>query len=125
MSAKANGKLRRVFVCLNSDCSRRGNESIYAALCDEFGGADDVEVREYICFGNCDNGANVVVHPDRVWFTGLRAGQVSLIAEYLKTGKLPGGHAPAVDEELVNATQEILDLFDTGEDGAAVKAAAK
>ena len=101
---------KRVYVCLNEDCCKRGNRLIYDDLHRECVGLAGVEVCEYICFGNCENGANVVVYPDRVWFSGLRPENAAIVLGYLRTGMLPKGHAPEVDAELANTIYELLEL---------------
>jgi (2Fe-2S) ferredoxin len=107
---------RQVYVCLNDDCCKRGNEAMYADLTEQCASLADVEVREYICFGNCDYGANVVVLPDKVWFSGLRQGDSTVIMSYLRDGEQSDKHTGKVDTELAEAIWEILELeADTGE----------
>lgn len=101
---------RQVFVCLNTDCYKRGNELVYADLKHACAGRDDIEIRGYICFGNCESGANVVVCPDRTWFSGLRKDNAPLILDYLNTGALPEGYAPVVEVELAETVYELLAL---------------
>lgn len=106
--------VRRVFVCLNEDCYKRGNEFVYSDLCQACEGRNDLEIREYICFGNCENGANVVVYPDRVWFSGLRKDKAKLVLDYLNSGRLPEGHSPEIEAELADTVYELLALQDEG-----------
>lgn len=101
---------RTVYVCLNDDCCKRGNETLHAELVEQCHALDAVEVREYICFGNCDYGANTVVFPDRVWFSGLRAGDAAVVMQYLRSGELSGKHAGKVDDELAETIWELLEL---------------
>lgn len=103
---------RRIYVCLNDDCRRRGSQTVYAELRERLAGRDDVEVHEYICFANCEHGANVVVHPDRVWFSGLRAGHAGLVSDYICSGDIPEAHCGKVDEELAQTVYELLELLD-------------
>jgi (2Fe-2S) ferredoxin len=71
---------------------------------------DDIEVREYICFGNCEDGANTVVFPDRVWFSGLRIGDSPIVIGYLTGGACSEKHTGKVDVELAETIWEILEL---------------
>jgi len=101
---------RYVYVCLNDDCCKRGNERMYADLAERFAQDENVEVREYICFGNCEEGANTVVYPDRVWFSKLRNGDSTVVAAYLTEGELSDRHIGHVDELLAETIWEILEL---------------
>lgn len=103
---------RVVYVCLNDDCCKRGNEAMHAALSEQSRDLDDVEVREYICFGNCEEGANVVVFPDKTWFSGLRQGDAAVVMRYLIDGELSETHNGKVDAELAETIWELLELED-------------
>lgn len=111
MDTKSDPKrVRYVYVCLNEDCCKRGNEKVHADLQAHYSNEADVEVREYICFGNCDEGANTVVFPDRVWFSGLRQGGASVVLDYLRKGILSEAHSGKVDEELAETIWDMLAL---------------
>lgn len=71
---------------------------------------DDTEVREYICFGNCDYGANTVIFPDRIWFSGLRLGDSAIVMKYITEGVCSEDHTGKVDDELADTIWEILEL---------------
>ena len=119
MSSSDNGEGRTfVYVCLNDDCCKRGSETVYEALKAKSRELEGVEIREYICFGNCDYGANTVVYPDRVWFSGLRKDSAPVVLAYLEHGQASSQHTGMVDEELADTTWELLelDLSDEGED---------
>jgi len=59
------------FVCQNVDCQSRGSEKLMKELSDQVAaGAVDAEVKPYICFGGCDFGPNIVVHPQKLWYAG-------------------------------------------------------
>jgi len=32
----------------------------------------DAEVKPYICFGGCDFGPNIVIHPQKNWYAGVK-----------------------------------------------------
>ena len=32
----------------------------------------DVEVKSYLCFGGCEEGPNVVIHPQKTWYAGVK-----------------------------------------------------
>lgn len=99
-----------VFVCLNEHCCKRGSERIHEELSSQCTGSENIEVREYICFGNCDYGVNTVIFPDRVWFSGLCHDGASVVLDYLRHGRLSDEYAGNVEEELAEATWELLEL---------------
>jgi hypothetical protein len=60
------------FVCQNVDCQSRGSEKIMDEISKQVSERSvDAEVKPYICFGGCDFGPNVVVHPQKVWYAGV------------------------------------------------------
>ncbi|MBI2229349.1 MAG: (2Fe-2S) ferredoxin domain-containing protein [Deltaproteobacteria bacterium] len=60
------------FVCLNVDCKIRGSEQLMNELTGKVTTHSlDVEVKSYTCFGGCDQGPNIVIHPQRVWYAGV------------------------------------------------------
>ena len=61
------------FVCQNVDCKLRGSEKIMNELADKVAARSlDVEVKSYLCFGGCEEGPNVVIHPQKVWYAGVK-----------------------------------------------------
>ena len=48
----------------------------------------DVELEEYTCFGGCDIGPNMIVYPDRAWYSGVTEADIPELVEHL-TGRGP------------------------------------
>lgn len=99
------------FVCLNVDCKIRGSEQ----LMDELAGkvtthSLDVEVKPYICFGGCDQGPNIVIHPQRVWYAGVKKEDLPEILDSLSGGP-PVNRLDTIDRSL---KEIIFSLMDTG-----------
>ena len=70
----------------------------------------DVEVKSYICFGGCDFGPNIVVHPQKNWYAGV---QKSDLPEIVKS--LSGGPPVTRLDTMDPALKEIVfSLLDTG-----------
>ena len=46
----------------------------------------DAEVKPYICFGGCEYGPNIVVHPQKVWYAGVKKEDVPEIVAALASG---------------------------------------
>jgi (2Fe-2S) ferredoxin len=99
------------FVCQNIDCQSRGSEELMKELTDQVSAqAIDAEVKSYICFGGCDIGPNIVVHPQKVWYAGVKKEDVPEIAASLASGAVVTRLDTADD-----ALKEIVfSLLDTG-----------
>jgi NADH:ubiquinone oxidoreductase subunit E len=99
------------FVCQNVDCLSRGSEELMKELTTQVAGRSiDVDVKPYICFGGCDSGPNIVVHPQKVWYAGVRKEDLPDILNSLAGG-------PTVDrlDTIDPALKEIVfSLIDTG-----------
>jgi (2Fe-2S) ferredoxin len=75
------------FVCQNVDCKSRGSEQIMNELADRVAARSlDVEVRSYLCFGACEYGPNVVIHPQKTWYAGVKSGDLPEIVDSLAGG---------------------------------------
>lgn len=87
------------FVCQNIDCKSRGSEKLMNEISNQVAARSlDAEVRPYICFGACESGPNIVIHPKKVWYAGVKEGDLPDIMNSLAGG-------PAVSR---------LDTIDTG-----------
>ncbi|WP_062326779.1 (2Fe-2S) ferredoxin domain-containing protein [Treponema endosymbiont of Eucomonympha sp.] len=89
-----------VFVCagtkLSGDkkglCHSRGSEDLVRAFMTEIDERElsgEVLVSATSCFGICDKGPIAVVYPDGVWYGGLDAEKVAVIAEEHLEGGTP------------------------------------
>jgi (2Fe-2S) ferredoxin len=99
------------FVCQNVDCLSRGSEALMKDLSDHIAAASaDAEVKPYICFGGCDFGPNVVVHPQKAWYAGVKKEDLPEIVK-----SLTGGPAVTRLDTIDPALKEIVfSLLDTG-----------
>jgi (2Fe-2S) ferredoxin len=99
------------FVCQNVDCLSRGSEELMKELTDQVNAqAVDAEVKPYICFGGCDFGPNIVIHPEKVWYAGV---QKSDLPEIIQS--LSGGPQVTRLDTIDPALKEIVfSLLDTG-----------
>lgn len=99
------------FVCQNVDCLSRGSEQLMKDLTAKVGEKSiDVEVKPYICFGGCDFGPNIVVHPQKVWYAGVKKEDLPDILN-----SLAGGPAVTRLDTIDPALKDIVySLLDTG-----------
>ncbi|HXG49954.1 MAG TPA: (2Fe-2S) ferredoxin domain-containing protein [candidate division Zixibacteria bacterium] len=99
------------FVCQNVDCKSRGSEQLMNRLAEEVAARSlDVEVRPYLCFGACEHGPNIVIHPQKTWYAGVRQEDLAEILESLAGGP-PVSRLDTIDPALKDI---IYSLLDTG-----------
>lgn len=105
-------EIKTVFVCLNVDCASRGSPALLEELKERLDVAgSDVEVKQYLCFGGCQDGPNIVVYPRGVWYMGVQQGDVDDIAAHV----LGGEEVTRLTEKVDPALRDlILDILDSG-----------
>ena len=70
----------------------------------------DVEVKPYICFGGCEFGPNIVIHPQKVWYAGVKEEDLPEILH-----SLDGGPAVKRLDTIDPSLKELIyELLDTG-----------
>ena len=85
---------RQIFVCIyqSEKYKRCGNdligESIFKELrriAKERGIHPRIRVTQTKCLGQCNDGVNIMIYPDNVWFSAVQIKDIpSLVEEYLK-----------------------------------------
>lgn len=106
-----------VFVCTNVDCRSRGAgkvlERLESRLQANGNGSPpcpNVEVRQYMCFGGCHDGPNVVIYPDKVWYGGVKEEDADAIVEqHLMKGKTVTSLTGKVGKDLETLIYQLLD----------------
>ena len=81
---------RIVYVCRGTGCVSGGGDAIYEALKGELShlGLKDAEVDFTGCHGFCQQGPNVVVEPDGIFYTHVEADDAAeIMASHLQNGK--------------------------------------
>jgi (2Fe-2S) ferredoxin len=99
------------FVCQNIDCQSRGSEELMNQLTEQVAaGTIDAEVKPYICFGGCEFGPNIVIHPQKVWYAGVKKEDLPEIVRSLSGGP-EVSRLDTMDESL---KEIVFSLLDTG-----------
>ena len=101
-----------VFVCMNVDCKTRGADKVMDRLQKRVqgNGTENVDVREYMCFGGCHDGPNVVIYPDKVWYGGVKEEDADVIVDkHLKEGETVARLTGKVDKDLEELIYQLLD----------------
>lgn len=97
------------FVCQNVDCQSRGSEELMKDLTEQVAAKSiDAEVKPYICFGGCDFGPNIVVHPQKNWYAGVTKEDLPEIVNSLAGGP-PVSRLDTIDGSLKEVVYQLLD----------------
>ncbi|MFN4218950.1 MAG: (2Fe-2S) ferredoxin domain-containing protein [Candidatus Bipolaricaulia bacterium] len=83
---------KHVLVCCTEGCcGARGGPEVFAAFRQELAhrSLDDVLVSQTLCSGVCpQEGATVIVHPDGLWYTVTKPGEVTeIVTKHLIAGQ--------------------------------------
>jgi len=68
----------------------------------------DAEVKPYICFGGCDFGPNIVIHPQKNWYAGVKKEDLPDIVNSLAGGP-PVTRLDTIDGSLKEIVYQLLD----------------
>ena len=102
-------KTHYVLVCQNVDCLARGAGTLLTKLEEQLGPSESCEVKPYMCFGACQDGPNIVLYPERVWYAGVKEGDVEAIAQHAQGGQPVTRLEDSVDPSLKTLIFELLD----------------
>ena len=106
---------RLVYFCEGGDCSEKGSVEMHndlKCMLEERDAEKKNRLRKYPCFGGCEHGVNVVLFPDRVFYSKVTKGDLEELANQLIDD------APVI-ERLTNIVEKDVeqitwDLLDTG-----------
>jgi sirohydrochlorin cobaltochelatase len=97
------------FVCQNVDCKSRGSEDLMNELASQVAAqAIDAEVKPYICFGGCEHGPNIVIHPQKNWYAGVKSEDLPEILDSLSGGPAVS-RLDTIDPALKEMIYQLLD----------------
>ena len=97
------------FVCQNVDCKSRGSEQLLDELAKQVAARSlDVEVKSFLCFGACELGPNIVVHPQKNWYAGVKMEDLPEILDSLAGGPTVS-RLDTIDPSLKELTYALLD----------------
>jgi len=105
---------RLVYVCEGGDCSERGSIELHNELKCRLEGRDKDEtnrVRKYPCFGGCEHGVNMVLFPDRLFYSKVKASDLDELTDHLVgDGPVVDRLTGAVEKDVEELTWELLDV---------------
>ncbi|MFN0205869.1 MAG: (2Fe-2S) ferredoxin domain-containing protein [Planctomycetota bacterium] len=106
---------RLVYVCEGGDCSERGSVELFEEMKAQFQERDPegkVRVRKYPCFGGCAQGINVVIYPDRCFYSKVQTNDIS---EIVKSVCDAGPRVARLEGKVEKDVEQITyDLLTTG-----------
>ena len=100
---------RLCYVCEGGDCTERGSGDLFDNLKERLRERDPdeekVKVRRYPCFGGCEQGINVTLFPDKVFYSHVEEKDLTEIVNHIENGgepvsRLMGAVEPDVEEIL-------------------------
>jgi (2Fe-2S) ferredoxin len=94
------------YVCVNISCSEGGSRQVLEALRERLA-ASSVAVKEYVCFGACWMGPNIVLYPKGTWYSDVQVKDVEDIAMHVEGGPpverlVHGGVDPQLQELVIS-----------------------
>jgi len=98
-----------VLLCQNEDCKSKGSAELLSSLSDKLQASGDVEVKPYMCFGGCGAGPNIVLYPQKVWYSGVSKADVDDIAAHARGGEPVERLTHGVDQSLKDLIYQLLD----------------
>jgi (2Fe-2S) ferredoxin len=98
-----------VLVCQNEDCKQRGSAELLQKLTEKLQSSAEVEVRPYMCFGGCQAGPNIVLYPQKVWYSGVKRNDVDDIAAHAQGGQPVERLTHGIDQPLKELIYQLLD----------------
>jgi len=81
---------RTIFVCQGTGCLSSGSDAVYQALMEEISrhGIRNAEVDFTGCHGFCEQGPNVVIEPEGIFYTHVQAEDApEIVTSHLRDGK--------------------------------------
>jgi (2Fe-2S) ferredoxin len=98
-----------VLVCQNADCKARRAGELLAALEERLKDSEGVTVKPYMCFGACQAGPNIVMYPQKVWYSKITDDDVEDIAAHAEAGPEVERLTKGVDRGLQELIYQLLD----------------
>ena len=100
---------RLCYVCEGGDCTERGSGEVYHKLkevLDQWDPQEErIRLRRYPCFGGCEQGINVTLFPDKVFYSNVTEADLPEIVAHVQgesgpVERLTGKVEPDVEEIL-------------------------
>jgi NADH:ubiquinone oxidoreductase subunit E len=100
---------RQIVVCHGINCRRSGAPELMEQLQQALAQDETVEITRYNCFGACAAAPNVVVVPDRLWYSFAMPEYGDHVVEAIRRGAALPGLANHVRPEVADAVFHTLE----------------
>ncbi|PON13723.1 hypothetical protein C2W62_32845 [Candidatus Entotheonella serta] len=87
MSDETENTRSYIKACLGSSCRRNGAPEVMEQVQAAFTQDEAFEIDRYFCFGACDAGPNIVVMPERLWFSFVIPAYVDDVVSAIRRGE--------------------------------------
>jgi (2Fe-2S) ferredoxin len=97
-------------VCINVFCAEGGSRELKATLAERLRAANSpVQVKDFVCFGACTMGPNLVLYPEGTWYAGVEPSDLDDILGHIQGGQPVARLRERVDPLLREIILDILD----------------
>ena len=79
----------QIIICQGINCRRNGSLELIEQLQQLLSQDERSQIKPHLCFGACDVAPNIVVVPDRLWYSFVAAEYIEAIAAAIRKGKDP------------------------------------
>ena len=93
MNPEAEKPQHDVMVCQGINCRRNGSPELMEQLQQLLSQDETFQIKSYLCFGACDVAPNIVVVPDRLWYSFVTPAYMEGIAAAIRKGESLSGLA--------------------------------
>jgi NADH:ubiquinone oxidoreductase subunit E len=76
-----------IMVCQGINCRRNGSPELMEQLQQLLSQDETFQIKPYLCFGACDMAPNIVVVPDRLWYSFVAPDYMADIAAAIQKGE--------------------------------------
>lgn len=88
---------------------QRGSAGLLEHLKENLKDSPDIEVKSYLCFGACQQGPNIVLYPQKVWYCGVKEADVNEVASSAQGGPVVERLTQGIDPGLKELVYQVLD----------------
>ncbi len=93
MNQETEKTQHHIMVCQGINCRRNGSPELMEQLQQLLSQDELFQIKSYLCFGACDMAPNIVVVPDRLWYSFVAPEYMEDIAAAIRKGEDVSGLA--------------------------------
>jgi NADH:ubiquinone oxidoreductase subunit E len=109
MNQETGKTQHHIMVCQGINCRRNGSPELMEQLQQLLSQDEMFQIKPYLCFGACDMAPNIVVVPDRLWYSFVAPEYMEDIAAAIRNGEDVSGLANHVRPVVREAVFSMLE----------------